>query len=245
MSGIQVLYADERCVVVDKRAGDAVEGGGEGTVDLRKTVADWSAAEAGTGPADPLPFAEAAHRLDVPVTGCVLFARTPEALALLNAAFARGAVKKIYWAIAERPENPVPASGELVHYIFFDRRTNKSRAYPDAGPNRKKAVLRYRVLGEGDRYLFLETELVTGRHHQIRAQLAAAGLRIKGDLKYGARRSEKGGGIRLHCRTLAFPDPGKKGSRIEATAPIPEADALWTACEAAASAAASPGPSES
>jgi 23S rRNA pseudouridine1911/1915/1917 synthase len=227
---------DERCVVVDKRAGDAVEGGGEGTVDLRKAVAEWlsSRPDAGAAGTDAPPFVEACHRLDVPVTGCVLFARTPEAVAALDAAFARGMVKKLYWAIAERPDVPVPASGELVHYIFFDHRTNKSRAYAEAGPNRKKAVLRYRVLGEGDRYLFLEAELVTGRHHQIRAQLAAAGLRIKGDLKYGARRSEKGGGIRLHCRYLEFPDPAVKGKRIEATAPIPEADALWTAFEAAA-----------
>ncbi|MFA6506564.1 MAG: RNA pseudouridine synthase [Treponemataceae bacterium] len=238
MNETRILYVDKNCVVVDKRAGDAVEGGSASTNDLKKALAKELAGKMPEGAADVPVFVEAAHRLDVPVTGCVLFARTQEALAFLDAAFAKGTVKKLYWAIAERSESELPKESELTHYIYFDHKTNKSHAFDEAGVNRKKAVLRFRTLGEGDRYLFIEVELVTGRHHQIRAQLAAAGLKIKGDLKYGARRSEKNGGIRLHCRYLSFPDPVDSGHRIEVTAPIPEADALWTAFETAAAAAA-------
>jgi 23S rRNA pseudouridine1911/1915/1917 synthase len=174
----------------------------------------------------------AVHRLDVPVSGCCLFARTGEALSFLSAAFARGECKKTYRAIAEKPEFPagIPDEGELVHWIK-KYAGNKSIACDEAGPGRKRAVLRYRVLGEGKRCFFMEIELVTGRHHQIRAQLARLGIHIKGDVKYGARRTEKGGGIRLHAVSLAFPDP-LRGERILTVAPPPQMDALWSALPA-------------
>ena len=143
-------------------------------------------------------------------------------------------------------EFSLPAEGELVHWLYENKMTNKSLVLPlDAEPptrrrireRPKKAVLRYRVVGKGDHYLFLEINLVTGRHHQIRAQLAAVGLHIKGDLKYGAKRSEKDGGIRLHAYSLVFPDTLKARSRrkIKVKAVPPLQDPLWKAfAEAAA-----------
>ena len=175
----------------------------------------------------------AVHRLDVPVTGCALFALTEDALVYLNKAFNNTPEQKIekrYWAIIEKPENalPVAESGELVHWLSFDSAKNKSFAHNEAGQGRKKAVLRYRLAGVGTNYLFFEIELITGRHHQIRAQLARMGLRIKGDLKYGAKRSEKQGGIRLHARSLVFPNP-MDGRIIKVLAAPPVMDNLWEA----------------
>jgi 23S rRNA pseudouridine1911/1915/1917 synthase len=175
---------------------------------------------------------EAVHRLDVPVTGCALFALTKDALSFLNAAFAGDSslpspVEKTYWAVIEKPSRSLPESGEFVHYIETFSGKNKSFAHKKDGPGRKKAVLRYRVTGEGRNYLFVEVQLLSGRHHQIRAQFAAEGLHIKGDLKYGAKRSEKGGGIRLHARSLFFPDPLNRSEIIRVTAPPPVMDNLW------------------
>jgi 23S rRNA pseudouridine1911/1915/1917 synthase len=185
----------------------------------------------------------AAHRLDVPVSGCVVFARTRAALRFLNAAFGGGdgkVAEKRYWAGVEQPQNdaPLQAAGELTHWIQFDPRRNRSVAFDEPGPGRKKAVLRYRLAGRGRDYLFLEIEPLTGRHHQIRAQLEKVGLHVKGDLKYGARRSEKNGGIRLHARLLSFPDPNgipsADGKRITVQADPPVRDNLWLAFEEAA-----------
>jgi 23S rRNA pseudouridine1911/1915/1917 synthase len=173
----------------------------------------------------------AVNRLDVPVSGCSLFACTPQALRCLNAAFAQGKVEKRYWGIIEKPAPSliVPEVGEAVHWIKTDITRNKSIAYDEPGPDRKQAVLRYRIVGQGDRYLFMEIALITGRHHQIRAQLSRLGLHIKGDLKYGARRSEKGGGIRLHAYFLGFPNPSEPGVILRLTAPPPLPDRLWDA----------------
>jgi 23S rRNA pseudouridine1911/1915/1917 synthase len=181
---------------------------------------------------------QAVHRLDVPVSGCLLFARTPGALAFLSGVFAQGLgtgrflgtsrfLEKRYWAVLEMPGTPIPEQGEIIHWITWNPRTNKSIAYDQEGLGRKKAVLRYRIIGRGERYLFMEIKLLTGRHHQIRAQLAALGLHIKGDLKYGAKRSERGGGIRLHARSLAFPNPAGGDVPIHVTAMPPLADRLW------------------
>jgi 23S rRNA pseudouridine1911/1915/1917 synthase len=185
------------------------------------------------------------HRLDLPVSGCVLFARNRRALAFLSECFRTpGRVEKIYWAVTEPPrdaggqgpglpEGPGAPYAELVHWLKPGR-GNRSLAFDGEGPGRKKSVLRCRILGRGDRYLFLEVLLVTGRRHQIRAQLSRIGLPVKGDLKYGARRSEKGGGIRLHARSLAFPLPGREGGIVRAEAPPPLADNLWRAFPGAA-----------
>jgi 23S rRNA pseudouridine1911/1915/1917 synthase len=221
----RILYLDEECVVINKVPGEAAEGvspGMSGTVDLSVVLARRLPLVGNFPP-------QAVHRLDVPVSGCLLFARTPGALAFLSDTFARGLAEKRYWAVLEMPgpEMNFPEQGELVHWIAGNPRTNKSTAYGEEGPGRKKAVLRCRVTGRGERYLFMEIKLLTGRHHQIRAQLAALGLHIKGDLKYGAKRSERGGGIRLHARSLAFPNPAAKDVSIHVTATPPLLDRLW------------------
>jgi 23S rRNA pseudouridine1911/1915/1917 synthase len=221
----RVLYAGEACLVINKLAGEAAEGAEENGPDLSRLLAEQygTVEKGGKKPFYPT----AVHRLDVPVTGCVLFARTPGALSFLNQAFAGGRVEKYYWAVVENPppDRELPETGELVHWIETDKRQNKSRAFEEEAPRRKPAVLRYRIKGRGRYYTFLEIDLVTGRHHQIRAQLAALGIHIKGDLKYGARRSEKNGGIRLHARSLYFPEPS--GEVVHVTAPPPLQDKLW------------------
>jgi 23S rRNA pseudouridine1911/1915/1917 synthase len=195
----------------------------------------------------------AVHRLDVPVSGCLLLTPAPVSgngpsgrlPAFFSAAFARppgeGApVEKRYWAVVENPPPAfrLKAPGEWVelkHWIVTDAKRNKSIAYGEKKPGSKAALLRYRLAGRGLNYLFLEIDLLTGRHHQIRAQLAKEGLRIKGDLKYGARRSEKGGGIRLHAAALAFPDPENPPEKIRVFAPPPVSDGLWEAFRASVS----------
>lgn len=240
----RLLHEDENCVVVDKRIGEAMEGAKGDVADLGAVLARAIGTRKNAEGKEFSPTA--VHRLDVPVTGCALFARNPAALAFLNTVFSEGRARKTYWAIVEPPREGdpvVPASleadgktVELVHWLSVDGRTNKSHVHAEEGPDRKRAVLRYRIVGRGDRYLFLEIELITGRHHQIRAQLAAVGLRIKGDLKYGAHRSEKGGGIRLHARSLSFPDFARQEAFIQTVAKVPADDALWAAFEAAAQA---------
>jgi 23S rRNA pseudouridine1911/1915/1917 synthase len=217
-----IIYTSDQCVVVNKRRGEAVEGAGKGMIDLPSLLERRFRSAPGTF--------TAVNRLDVPVSGCALFARNGAALAFLNAAFANRQARKHYWAIVEKPDRYPQEEGELVHWLERDRRRNKSAAFDEAAPGRERAVLRYRIVGEGTRYLFLEIELLTGRTHQIRAQLAALGLHVKGDLKYGARRSEKTGGIRLHAYSLSFPAPPgspEAGERILATAPPPLQDRLW------------------
>jgi 23S rRNA pseudouridine1911/1915/1917 synthase len=218
----RILYTSDQCVAVNKLSGEAVEGAGKGMTDLPSLLQKHFRSAPGTF--------TAVNRLDVPVSGCALFARDAAALAFLNAAFANRRAQKYYWAIVETPDRNPPEAGELVHWIERDRRRNKSAAFDEAAPGRERAMLRYRIAGEGTRYLFLEIDLITGRTHQIRAQLAALGLHIKGDLKYGARRSEKTGGIRLHARSLSFPAPPgspEAGGRVLVTAPPPLRDRLW------------------
>jgi 23S rRNA pseudouridine1911/1915/1917 synthase len=223
-----VLFENNACIAINKRCG-----------------------EDGQKPKGLPASLKPVHRLDTPASGCLLLAKTPEAAAFLSAAFSRSAeadqpsaiLEKRYWAIVEMPDSDLPVystkprsgegspleSDELIHWIAFDRTRNKSYAHNESGPGRKQAVLRFRTVGKGDRYLFLEIDLVTGRHHQIRAQLAALGLHIKGDLKYGARRSEKPGGIRLHARYLRFPNPLSPNETVELEALPPIMDSLWTA----------------
>ena len=220
----RIIYKSAACAVVNKLKGEAVESAGVGMTDLPKELA------AALG--ENVELIEAVNRLDVPVTGCSLFALTKPALSFLNAAFSGDSalpfpVQKHYWAIIEKPSRPLPESGELVHWIETSSAKNKSFAYSEDGRGRKKAALRYRITGEGKNYLFVTVELLSGRHHQIRAQFAAEGLHIKGDLKYGAKRSEKSGGIRLHARSLSFPDPLNKNEKITVTADPPQMDNLW------------------
>ncbi|MDR2096093.1 MAG: RNA pseudouridine synthase [Treponema sp.] len=230
----RILYQSGACLAVNKLPGEASQGAGAGMIDLPAVLARQFGLDArregrpGTVRQPEMP--QAVQRVDVPVSGCCLFACTRESLSCLNAAFARGDCDKTYWAVTEMPPPSagIPEEGALVHWIQRGR-GNKSIACDEEGPERKKAVLRYRILGEGRRYLFMEIKLLTGRGHQIRAQLARLGLHIKGDIKYGARRSEKGGGIRLHAASLAFPDPQRPGERVLVSALPHRMDPLWAA----------------
>jgi 23S rRNA pseudouridine1911/1915/1917 synthase len=219
----RIIYTNEQCMVINKLPGEAAEGAGKGMTDLPAVL------QGQFGGAF-----SAVHRLDVPVSGCTLFARTPGALSFLSAAFAAGRVQKYYWAIVEMPPPNLDlgSTGELIHWLEEDRRHNKCAAYAEEAPGRKQAVLRYKITGRGTNYLFMEIELITGRRHQIRAQLAALGLHIKGDLKYGSKRSEKTGGIRLHAYSLRFPAPpgspettGEGYILVKAAPPL--RDRLW------------------
>jgi 23S rRNA pseudouridine1911/1915/1917 synthase len=231
----RILYCDSNCVVVNKIAGEACEGAGKGMVDLPQLLLTTlkSQPEAQHNPTLPV----AVNRIDVPVSGCALFARNNKALSFLNTMFHGDTVKKYYWAITEIPKEDKlisdnTANGvELIHWIQFDSRRNKSIAHNEPGSGRKKAILKNRLIGKGKDYLFFEIELVTGRHHQIRAQFEQIGIHVKGDLKYGARRSEKNGGIRLHARSLSFPDPADKSNIINVQAEPPLRDNLWLAFE--------------
>ena len=233
-AGLQnrILFVNKDVVVVNKVVGEAMEGARRGITDLPALLKENFNDKKSKGKQfDPT----AVHRLDVPATGCALFARNARSLAFLNKSFSRnmyegGRAEKYYWAIVELSPSfsALPDTGELVHWIQTNIKKNKSTACNAPTAQRKEAILRYRIRGSGKSYGFMELELVTGRHHQIRAQLAAIGIHIKGDLKYGAKRSESSGGIRLHARSLYFPDPSVQGNFIQVSADPPVMDTLWS-----------------
>jgi 23S rRNA pseudouridine1911/1915/1917 synthase len=220
-AAVQILFENNTYIAVNKNDYIRVQADSSGKDSLQARVANFLAVrQAGR---TPKPFLGLVHRIDQPVTGVVLFAKNKDALSRVNALFQTREVKKIYWAVVESP--PPEEEGSLEHYLEFDSRQNKTLVLKKAGKNVQRALLHYRIAGKSKAYTFLELTLVTGRHHQCRAQLAAAGCHIKGDLKYGAARSNPGGGIHLHARRLSFHDP-VTGSIIEITAPPPK-DALW------------------
>ncbi|MDR2606818.1 MAG: RNA pseudouridine synthase [Treponema sp.] len=218
----RILFSNSSCMVINKAPGESTEPlPGPGMIDLPRLLAEYRA------DLRPLPV----HRLDVPVTGCVLFALNGEALRFLGKAFREGKTQKSYWAITEFPPSgkTLPNEGEMKHWIGAGHAgANKVTVSGTEGPALRESRLRYRIFGRGEHYLFWEIELLSGRHHQIRAQLAHEGFPVKGDLKYGARRSEKAGGIRLHARDLSFPDP-ESSSTITVSCFPPLEDNLWLA----------------
>ena len=217
---MQVIYEDNHIIIVSKVSGEIVQGDKTGDKPLSETVKQYIK-EAYATPGDV--FLGVVHRLDRPVFGLVLFARTSKALARMNAMFANGEVHKTYWAIVKNA--PAEPQGTLTHWLVRNEKQNKSYAYDREVPNSKKAILGYRVIGKSDNYTLVEIDLKTGRHHQIRCQLAKIGCPIKGDLKYGAKRSNPAGSISLLSRTMAFVHPVSK-KEIAVTAPVP-ADNLW------------------
>jgi len=222
---MEVLYEDNHIIVVNKVPGEIVQGDKTGDEPLSAVVAAWlknKYAKPGNV------FVGVAHRLDRPVGGVVVFAKTSKALARLNAMFRNGDVHKRYWAITRGV--PPAAEGELTHYIVSDGRNNKSYASLQPRQDAKEARLRYRLIAEGERYRLLEIELLTGRKHQIRVQLSAIGCPIRGDLKYGDRRSNPDGSISLLAREIYFVHP-VSGKDIRVVAPVP-ADPLWQALAA-------------
>ncbi|MBR6869652.1 MAG: RNA pseudouridine synthase [Bacteroidales bacterium] len=202
----RILFEDNHLLVFNKRVGEIVQGDKTGDEPLCETLKAFVAQRDGK-PGHV--FMGVPHRLDRPVSGICVFAKTSKCLERLNAQFRDGDVHKTYWALTcARPD---PAEGELVHWLSRNEKQNKSFAFPDDGrrhpADAKLAKLRYRVLRDTDRYHLVEVELLTGRHHQIRCQLAAIGCPIKGDLKYGASRSNPDGGISLHARHITFDHP--------------------------------------
>lgn len=217
---MEVCYEDNHVIIVYKEAGEIVQGDKTGDRPLSETVKEYIKT---TCHKPGNVFLGVAHRLDRPVAGLVVFARTSKALARLNDMFRKGEVHKTYWAITH--ELPPEEEGTLTHWLTRNEKQNKSYAHDHEVPGSKKAVLEYKVLAHSDHYHLLEIRLLTGRHHQIRCQLAAAGCPIKGDLKYGARRSNSDGSISLLAREVEFVHPVSKKT-IHVVSPLPD-DKLW------------------
>jgi len=211
---LRVLYEDNHIIVVNKRVGDIVQGDKTGDKPLSEVVKEFLK-EKYDKPGDV--FLGVVHRLDRPTSGIVLFAKTSKALTRLNELFKNRETQKIYWALVKnKPEKP---QATLTHFLRRNPKNNTSKAHIKEVPDSKKAVLDYKIIRTLDHYYLLEIELHTGRHHQIRSQLAAIKSPIKGDLKYGFDRSNPDGGISLHARKLSFIHPVSK-EKIEITAPV-------------------------
>ena len=219
-----VVYEDNHIIVVNKTASEIVQADKTGDTPLSETVKQYLK-EKYQKPGNV--FLGVTHRLDRPVSGLVIFAKTSKALTRLNEMFRAGEVKKTYWAVVKNA--PKESEGELVHFLVRNEKQNKSYAYDKEVPNSKKAVLDYRLIGRSENYYLLEVDLKTGRHHQIRCQLAKMGCPIKGDLKYGSPRSNPDGSICLHARRERFVHPVSK-ELIELKAPLPEGN-LWKGFE--------------
>ena len=219
-----VVYEDNHIIVVNKTASEIVQADKTGDTPLSETVKQYLK-EKYQKPGNV--FLGVTHRLDRPVSGLVIFAKTSKALTRLNEMFRAGEVKKTYWAVVKNA--PKESEGELVHVLVRNEKQNKSYAYDKEVPNSKKAVLDYRLIGRSENYYLLEVDLKTGRHHQIRCQLAKMGCPIKGDLKYGSPRSNPDGSICLHARRVRFVHPVSK-ELIELKAPLPEGN-LWKGFE--------------
>ena len=218
---MKVLYEDNHIIVVNKQSGEIVQGDKTGDTPLSDIVKNYLK-EKYNKPGNV--FLGVVHRLDRPVSGVVLFAKTSKALPRLNKLFAEHEkVKKTYWAIVAN--KPPQESGTLTHWLTRTEKTNTAKAYDREVPNSKKAVLGYRLIAASDRYYLLEVQLHTGRHHQIRCQLSKMGCPIKGDLKYGAPRSNPDGSICLHARHLELEHPVSH-ELLSITAPVPQA-VLW------------------
>ena len=219
---MEILYEDNHIIAINKSSSDIVQGDKTGDKPLVDTVReDLKERYSKSGNV----FCGVVHRLDRPVSGVVLFAKTSKALARLNEMLRGHEIKKKYWAIVVKP--PQEQEATLKHYLVRNERQNKSYAYTTEKKDSKLAVLHYVTIGKSERYTLLEVDLHTGRHHQIRCQLAAVGAVIKGDLKYGAPRSNPDGGISLHARSVEFVHPVRK-ELVVITAPLPT-DKLWTA----------------
>ncbi len=216
-----ILYEDNHLIIVNKMPGELVQGDESGDRTLADDVKEYLRV---TYNKKGNVYLGIPHRLDRPTSGIVVYAKTEKALIRLNEMFRSSSVKKIYWAVVDR--KPLKNEGELVHYIVRNSETNKSIAYNKEVKGSKIARLSYKVLASSDRYHLIEIFLHTGRHHQIRAQLKAIGVHIKGDLKYGAERSNSDGGISLHARKVSFIHPVKK-EELTVTAPPPK-DKLWS-----------------
>ena len=217
---MQVLYEDNHIIIVYKQSGEIVQGDKTGDKPLSETIKEWikqKYAKPGNV------FLGVVHRLDRPVSGIVVFAKTSKALSRLNNMFRNGEVRKTYWAMVQTAPNMPEAT--LTNWLVRNEKQHKSYVYNNEMPNAKQAILKYKTIGQTEHYTLLEVNLLTGRHHQIRCQLAAMGCPIKGDLKYGARRSNPDGSISLLSHKVEFIHPVSK-QKIVVVSPLPT-EKVW------------------
>ena len=219
---LQILHEDNHIIVINKRVGDIVQGDKTGDKPLSEVVKEYIK-DKYKKPGEV--YLGVIHRLDRPTTGIVVFAKTSKALSRLNDAFKNRETQKTYWAVVKN--SPPKENDTLIHYLKRNPKNNTSKAHTKEIPESKKASLDYKIIKKLDNYFGLEINLHTGRHHQIRAQLAAIGCPIKGDLKYGFDRSNPDGGIHLHARKLSFTHPVTK-EELTIIAPVPN-DSIWKA----------------
>lgn len=217
---LQVLHEDNHVIVVNKRPSDIVQGDKTGDVTMPDQIKEFLRVKYNK-PGNI--FCGVVHRLDRPTSGAVVFAKTSKALTRLNEQFREKDTQKVYWAVVEKA--PQSNTGHLENFLLKNEKQNKAYVHQKEVSGSKKAILDYRVVSQSDKYTLIEVTLHTGRHHQIRAQMAHIGCIIKGDLKYGAKRSNADGSIHLHARYLSFIHPTTKET-IQITAPVPE-DSLW------------------
>ncbi len=220
---MEILYEDNHIIIVNKAPGEIVQGDKTGDRPLCETLKDWIK-EKYDKPGNV--FLGVVHRLDRPVGGVTVFAKTSKALTRLNEMLRKGEIHKTYWAITRN--RPPKEADILTHYISTVERNNKSYAHTVPKEGRKEARLEYRLIAASDRYFLVEVNLLTGRKHQIRVQMSAIGCPIRGDLKYGDKRSNPDGSISLIARRIQFVHP-VSGKMIDVTAPVPEKDVLWQA----------------
>ena len=216
----RILFEDNHLIIINKLPGELVQGDETGDVTLADKIKEYLKV---TYNKPGNVYLGIPHRLDRPTSGIVVYTKTEKALIRLNEAFKGSSVKKTYWAVVDNM--PKKSESTLIHYIVRNSANNKSVAYPKEIKGSKLARLDYKLIGKSDKYYLLEIALHTGRHHQIRAQLAAIGLHIKGDLKYGFPRSNPDGGIHLHARKIVFTHPVKK-EELTIIAPPPH-DTVW------------------
>ena len=221
---LEVLHEDNHIIVVNKRVGDIVQGDKTGDEPLSDIVKQYIKIKYNK-PGEV--FLGVVHRLDRPTSGLVVFAKTSKALSRLNESFKNRETKKTYWAVVK--DAPPQVEETLEHYLTRNPKNNTSKAHKKEVPNSKKAKLSYKLFHQLKKYSALEIDLFTGRHHQIRCQLAAVGCPIKGDLKYGFDRSNPDGGIHLHARSLRFTHPVKK-EELYIVAPTPD-EVIWNVIE--------------
>jgi len=218
---MEVLYEDNHLIIVNKTCSEIVQADKTGDTPLSETIKEYLK-EKYAKPGNV--FVGVTHRLDRPVTGVVVFAKTSKALSRMNDMFRDHDLQKSYWAIVKNP--PPEQEMTLTHYLYRNEKQNKSYAYDEPVKDAKKSILSFKLIAKSDNYNLLEVDLQTGRHHQIRSQLAKIGCPIKGDLKYGFPRTNKDGGISLHARSIEFIHPVSK-IQVKVVAPVPDGDALW------------------
>lgn len=221
----QIVFEDNHLLVINKKAGQLVQGDKTGDASLLDLIKNYIKKR------DQKPgnvFLGLVHRIDRPTSGLVIYAKTSKALSRLTQMVKNREIKKTYWAVVSK--EMIAPSGRLIHYLQKNEKTNKSTVFIKPTDNAKESVLNYQLIKILDNFQLLEVDLETGRHHQIRAQLSKIGVPIKGDLKYGASRSNPDGGIHLHARKLAFQHPVTK-ENLEISAPVPQEDPVWKACE--------------